>query len=102
MSFLNKHFNYLQEALEKGGWTQDGRFCLLGIRTKGTQKEALIYKEQTMVIMWQNIYEPKRGGRTFVNKQGEHVYIDDLIKYETLKKLQSMPSWNIKNNIEEY
>lgn len=101
---MKDEFDFFQKALEEGYWTKDGRFCILGARQReGRKKEVLVYKEATMVLMWQNVYEAKTSGRVYINKRGELIDIDepDLISYQTLKKLQSFPTWKIEKNIEE-
>ena len=90
-------FDYFEEALDKGGWTPDGRFCLLGIKKDKNLDRylALIYKEQTGNLTWQYIYETKN--RRYIKKQqGEDVNLNFLVKRENLNAMQ-----NVDQNIKE-
>ena len=98
---FNNKFDYFEEALNKGAWTPDGRFCILGIKEVPysgdvIKKEVLVYKEQTGTLMWQYIYETKN--KVFINKRGENINLALLVKRSVIETMREV-SQNAKELI---
>lgn len=91
MAISNKDFDYFDEALKRGWWSYDGRFCILGIRTNPYRegiKQVLVFKEATWTIMWQNIYQTKK--RQYVNKAGEKVRLESFMTFKEKEMLSEV------------